>query len=116
MTSSKETATIEAELSKKLNISWADARDLASYARGRLGIVPGDTAAEKVQREVILEAAIEADRQHPKKRRKQKKKGPKLSLEERERQARIEKWGRKMAASWERWERNGGHGTFTYFN
>ena len=60
--------TIEAELCKTLNISWADARDLASYARGKLGIIPGDKVAEQTHRQSILTAAIESDKQFPKKR------------------------------------------------
>jgi hypothetical protein len=52
--------TIEAELCKTLNISWADARDLASYARGKLGIIPGDKVAEQTHRQSILTAAIAA--------------------------------------------------------
>jgi len=68
--------TIEAELSKTLNISWADARDLASYARGKVGIIPGDKLAEQTQRQSILTAAIEADKQLPKKRNLPKRRGP----------------------------------------
>ena len=64
--------TIETELCKKLNISWADARDLASYARGKLDIIPGDTAAERSHRQAIIAAAIEADKQFPRKRRSSK--------------------------------------------
>eukprot|EP00577_Skeletonema_sp_RCC1716_P026369 CAMPEP_0113417832 /NCGR_PEP_ID=MMETSP0013_2-20120614/25868_1 /TAXON_ID=2843 ORGANISM="Skeletonema costatum, Strain 1716" /NCGR_SAMPLE_ID=MMETSP0013_2 /ASSEMBLY_ACC=CAM_ASM_000158 /LENGTH=158 /DNA_ID=CAMNT_0000304997 /DNA_START=331 /DNA_END=807 /DNA_ORIENTATION=- /assembly_acc=CAM_ASM_000158 len=60
--------TIEAELCKTLNISWADARDLSSYARGKLGIIPGDKVAEQTHRQSILTAAIVADKQFPKKR------------------------------------------------
>lgn len=71
-------STIEAELSKKLNISWADARHLASYARGKVGIIPGDKLAEQTQRQSILTAAIEADKQLPMKRILPKR-GPEMS-------------------------------------
>ncbi len=71
-------STIEAELSKKLNISWADARDLASYARGKVGIIPGDKLAEQTHRQSILTAAIKADKQLPKKRILPKR-GPEIS-------------------------------------
>ncbi len=74
--------TIEAELSKTLNISWADARDLASYARGKLGIIPGDKLAEQTQRQSILDAAIEADKQLPKKRNLPKRREPELHNKE----------------------------------
>ncbi|KAL7492618.1 hypothetical protein ACHAWT_003287 [Skeletonema menzelii] len=76
-------STIEAELSKTLNISWADARDLASYARGKLGIIPGDALAEQIHRQNIVTAAIEADKQCPKKRNLPVKSGgPELRKEE----------------------------------
>jgi hypothetical protein len=55
--------TVEADLCKELKISWADARDLASYARGKLNIIPGDTMAEQIHRESIFTTAIEADKQ-----------------------------------------------------
>ena len=60
--------SIEAELCTKLNISWADARDLTSYARGKLDIIPGDTKIDLKRRECIITTAIEADKQFPKKR------------------------------------------------
>ena len=60
--------SIEAELCTKLNISWAEARDLTSYARGKLDIIPGDTKIDLKCRECIITTAIEADKQFPKKR------------------------------------------------
>ena len=92
-----KTPTVEAELSKTLNIKWADARDLASYARGKLGIVPGDKVAEKERRQSILQAALEANAQCPKKKRPAAPKEPELSYEERIRQEKIEKSAKKMA-------------------
>eukprot|EP00985_Skeletonema_marinoi_P022265 scaffold14136_cov124-Skeletonema_marinoi.AAC.2 len=68
--------TIEAELSKTLNISWTDARDLASYARGKLDIIPGDTKAEQKRRNCIIRSAIEADKQVPRKRVQKRRKIP----------------------------------------
>mmetsp|Transcript_24016 Transcript_24016/g.47704 ORF Transcript_24016/g.47704 Transcript_24016/m.47704 type:complete len:327 (+) Transcript_24016:395-1375(+) len=73
--------TIEAELCKTLNISWADARDLSSYARGKLGIIPGDKVAEQTRRQSILTAAIEADKQFPKKRNLSKRGEPEVRKE-----------------------------------
>jgi hypothetical protein len=52
--------TIEADLCRELNISRADARDLAAYARGKLNIIPGDTMAEQIHRQSIFTTAIEA--------------------------------------------------------
>ena len=92
-----ETPTVEAELSKTLNIKWADARDLASYARGKLGIIPGDKVAEKERRQSILQAALEANAQCPKTKRPAAPKEPELSYEERKRQEKIEKSAKKMA-------------------
>ena len=62
--------SIEAELCKKLNISWTDARDLTSYAQGKLDIIPGGdtTKIDQKCRECIITTAIEADKQFPKKR------------------------------------------------
>ena len=74
--------TIEAELSKTLNISWADARDLASYARGKLDIIPGDKKTEHERRKSIIRCAIEADKQVPRKRVQKRRKI--LSKEERD--------------------------------
>eukprot|EP00984_Skeletonema_dohrnii_P020651 scaffold10129_cov81-Skeletonema_dohrnii-CCMP3373.AAC.2 len=73
--------TIEAELCKTLNISWADARDIASYARGKLGIIPGDKVAEQTHRQSILTAAIEADKQFPKKRNLSRRGEPEVRKE-----------------------------------
>ena len=53
---------------QKLNISWTDARDLTSYARGKLDIIPGDTKIDLKCRECIITTAIEADKQFPRKR------------------------------------------------
>ena len=91
-----KTPTVEAELSKTLNIKWSDARDLASYARGKLGIIPGDKVAEKERRQSILQAAFEANAQCPKKKRPAAPKEPELSYEERKRQEKIEKSAKKM--------------------
>ena len=63
-----EKQSIEAELCKKLKISWADARNLTSYARGKLDIIPGDTKIDQRCRECIITTAIEADKHFPKKR------------------------------------------------
>ena len=60
--------SIEAELCKTLQISWIDARDLASFARGKLNIIPGDKSQEKTRRESILRVGIEADKAAPRKR------------------------------------------------
>eukprot|EP01083_Nonionella_stella_P038947 105914_1 len=92
-----KTPTVEAELSKTLNIKWADARDLASYARGKLGIVPGDKIAEKERHQSLLQAAVEANAQCPKKKRPAAPKEPELSYEERIRKEKIEKSAKKMA-------------------
>lgn len=95
-TSSKSTATVkqqatsttEAELSKTLGISWADARDLASYARGKLDIIPGDKKTEQRRRNSIIRCAIEADKQVPRKRVQRRRRV--LSKEEQD----IEKYKR----------------------
>ena len=79
------------------NIKWADARDLASYARGKLGIVPGDKIAEKERHQSLLQAALEANAQCPKKKRPAAPKEPELSYEERIRKEKIEKSAKKMA-------------------
>ena len=71
---SPRSVTIETELSKTLNISWADARDLASYARGKLVIFPGDSRTEQRRRNSIIRSAIEADKQFPRKRIQQRRK------------------------------------------
>ena len=65
-----EKQSIEAELCKKLNISWTDARDLTSYAQGKLDIIPGGdtTKIDQKCRECIITTAIEADKQFPRKR------------------------------------------------
>ena len=84
----QSTSTIEAELSKTLNISWADARDLASYARGRLDIIPGDKKTEQRRRNSIIRCAIEVDKQAPRKRVQRRRKV--LSKEEQD----IEKYKR----------------------
>jgi hypothetical protein len=84
----QSTSTIEAELSKTLGISWADARDLASYARGKLGVLPGDKKAEQRRRNSIIRCAIEADKQVPRKRVQRRKKV--LSKEEQD----IQKFSR----------------------
>ena len=87
MTTNKKTTktasqqSIEAELCKTLQISWIDARDLASFARGKLNIIPGDKSQEKTRRQSILRVAIEADKAAPRKRVKPKKK-KKLTKEE----------------------------------
>jgi hypothetical protein len=60
--------TVEADLCTELNISLADARELASYARGKLNIIPGDTMAEQIHRQSIFTTAMEADKQFPRKR------------------------------------------------
>eukprot|EP00578_Thalassiosira_sp_NH16_P012891 CAMPEP_0181116216 /NCGR_PEP_ID=MMETSP1071-20121207/21833_1 /TAXON_ID=35127 /ORGANISM="Thalassiosira sp., Strain NH16" /LENGTH=96 /DNA_ID=CAMNT_0023200447 /DNA_START=91 /DNA_END=378 /DNA_ORIENTATION=+ len=73
--------TIEVELIKTLNISWADARDLASYAQGKLDIIPGDKKTEQKRRSSIIACAIEADKQVPRKRVPPKRR-EKLSKEE----------------------------------
>lgn len=78
---STSSMTIETELSKTLNISWADARDLASYARGKLDIIPGDKKTEQKRRNCIIRCAIEADKQVPRKRVPPKRR-KKLSKEE----------------------------------
>ena len=88
--------TVEAELSKTLHIKWSDARDLASCARKKLGIVPGDKVAEKERRQSILQAALEANAQCPKKKRPAAPKELELSCEERIRQEKIEKSAKKM--------------------
>lgn len=97
--SSSKLLTIEAELSKTLNISWADARELSAYARGTLSIIPGDKNADIVHRQAIVRAAIEADKSNPKKRVVSKPK-PKVSEEERMRQERIQKGARKLYRMW----------------
>jgi hypothetical protein len=56
--------TVEADLCKELNISRADARDLASYARRKLNIIPGDTMAGQIHRESIFTIAIEQHNQN----------------------------------------------------
>jgi len=66
--------SIETELSKTLNISWADARDLASYAGGKLDIIPGDSKTERRRRNSIIRCAIEADKQFPRKRIQKRRK------------------------------------------
>ena len=86
--------TIEAEVSQYLNISWADARDLVSYARGKHNVLPGDKAAEKAKRYAIIQSAIEADAHNPKKKLAPKLTKPKLSIKEQEKQDRIQKWAR----------------------
>ena len=101
-----KTPTVEAELSKTLNIKWADARDLASYARGKLGIVPGDTIAETERRQSILQAALEANAQCPKKKRPAAPKEPELSYEERIRQEKIDKFAKKWGSEHE-WNHRG---------
>lgn len=84
-------STIEAELVSYLNISWADARDLASYAKGKHGVLPGDKNGERIKRNAIIQSAIEADAQFPKKRLVPKQnKTPKLSAKEQ----RIRQWAR----------------------
>ena len=86
--------TIEAEVSRYLNISWADARDLVSYARGKHNVLPGDKNAEKIKRYAIIQSAIEADAHNPKKKLAPKLTKPKLSIKEQEKQDRIQKWAR----------------------
>ena len=86
--------TIEAEVSRYLNISWADARDLVSFAKGQHGVLPGDKNAEKAKRYAIIQSAIEADAHNPKKKMASKPTKPKLSAEEQEKQDRIQKWAR----------------------
>ena len=97
-TTTTKTPTAEAELSKTLNIKWVDARDLASCARGKLGIVPGDKVAEKERRQSILQAALEANAQCPKKKRPAVPKEPELSSEERARKEKIDKFAKKAAS------------------
>eukprot|EP00581_Thalassiosira_minuscula_P016692 CAMPEP_0183727754 /NCGR_PEP_ID=MMETSP0737-20130205/26326_1 /TAXON_ID=385413 /ORGANISM="Thalassiosira miniscula, Strain CCMP1093" /LENGTH=132 /DNA_ID=CAMNT_0025959471 /DNA_START=62 /DNA_END=457 /DNA_ORIENTATION=+ len=88
--------TFEAELCKTLNISWADARELLAYAKGTLGILPGDKHAENSRRPDIILTAIEVDRAHPKKRVvHKKKKKPQLSPEERRREENIKEFAVK---------------------
>ena len=86
--------TIEAEVSRYLNISWADARDLVSYARGKNNVLPGDKNAEKIKRYAIIQSAIEADAHNPKKKLAPKPTKPKLSVKEQEKEDRIQKWAR----------------------
>lgn len=91
--------TIEAELVSYLNISWADARDLASYAKGKHGVLPGDKNGERIKRYAIIQSAIEADAQFPKKRLVPKQnKTPKLSAKEQ----RIQQWARDYVAAVDR--------------
>jgi hypothetical protein len=56
--------TVEADLCRELNISRADARDLASYARRKLNIIPSDTMAEQIHRESIFTIAIQQHNQN----------------------------------------------------
>ena len=74
--------SIEAELCKILQISWIDARDLASFARGKLNIIPGDKTQEKTRRKSIPRVAIESDKAAPRKRVLSKPKKKKLTKEE----------------------------------
>ena len=86
--------TIEAEVSRYLNISWADARDLVSFAKGKHNVLPGDKNAEKIKRYAIIQSAIEADAHNPKKKVAPKPTKPKLSVKEQEKEDRIQKWAR----------------------
>lgn len=93
-TATSKLNTIEAEVSRYLNISWADARDLVSYAKGKHNVLPGDNNAEKIKRYAIIQSAIEADAHNPKKKLAPKPKKPKLSVKEQEKEDRIQKWAR----------------------
>jgi len=100
-TATSKLNTIEAEVSRYLNISWADARDLVSYAKGKHNVLPGDKNAEKIKRYAIIQSAIEANAHNPKKKVAPKPTKPKLSVEEQEKEDRIKKWARdRYHATW----------------
>ena len=106
--------SIEAELCKTLQISWIDARDLASFARGKLNIIPGDKSQEKTRRQSILRVAIEADKAAPRKRVLSKPKKKKLTKEE-ETIQRLKKAENNPLIRWD--IREGGrrhYGTYIY--
>jgi len=100
-TAASKLNTIEAEVSRYLNISWADARDLVSFAKGKHNVLPGDKNAEKIKRYAIIQSAIEANAHNPKKKVAPKPTKPKLSVEEQEKEDRIKKWARdRYHATW----------------
>ena len=110
--------SIEAELCKTLQISWIDARDLASFARGKLNIIPGDKSQEKTRRQSILRVAIEADKAAPRKRVLSKpKKKTKLTKEE-ETIQRLKKAENNALIRWDlresRWGGRRHFGTYIY--
>lgn len=107
MTTNKKTTktasqqSIEAELCKTLQISWIDARDLASFARGKLNIIPGDKSQEKTRRQSILRVAIEADKAAPRKRVLSKPKKKKKLTKEEETIQRLKKAENNSLIRWD---------------
>lgn len=102
--------SIEAELSKILQISWIDARDLASFARGKLNIIPGDKSQEQTRRQSVLRVAIEADKAAPRKRVLSKPKNKKKLTKEEETIQRLKKAENNALIRWDLRESRWGWG------